>query len=202
MTKQEALILLGATEDNFEEVVMNSIFEHKQFLLKSVITPPVFKTRARKIATINEAFKFLRGESSVSPITLLSLDHLVLKDRSTDSLLTFYRAYENLMSQLKLKFMQNNDPFAVSNACDQLADLENKKLHEIASATEEIEISSLIEVKISEFVNSGEVIKELKIANNTLITTDNIISFPTFGKDISRSRKYVNFTNLKNKENA
>ncbi len=198
MTKQEALILLGADENNFEDVVLTSIFEHKQFLLKSVITPQVFKTRARKIATINEAYKFLKNEKLNENQAEINFDELLFSDLTTTELLRFYRDYEKLMSATKLKFMQNNDPHVVSSSCLELSHLEHQKLMTIFDATRDLKINSLEEVKISDFVNSGEIIKELKSCEAREITNEILISLPTFIKDISRSRKYANFTKLKN----
>jgi hypothetical protein len=202
VTRQEALILLGAEESNYEDVVITSIFEHKQFLLKSVITPQVFKTRARKLSVISEAFKFLNNETTEVPHTQLSFTDLILEDLSIKSLLTFYRQYENIMSNLKLKFMQDNDPAVVSNSCIDLSELEHQKLITVSNATNSLLINSLTEIKISEFVNSGEIRKELNNSNDWQISQENIISFPTFIKDVSRSRKYANFTNQKNITNA
>lgn len=201
MTKQEALILIGAEESNFEEIVIQQIFEHKQFLLKSAITPQVFRTRAKKIATINEAYKFLIGKSDAIRENV-DLSSLYLDEVSTEALLTFYRNYESLMSQFKLSFMQLNDPFEVSYFCHQLANLEHQKLLQINDATLSVKINLLEDVKISDFVNSGEVIKELKATDFDQIGTDNIINFPSFVKDICRSRKYANFTKLKEEKNA
>jgi hypothetical protein len=202
VTKQEALILLGADENNFEDAVLISIFEHKQFILKSVITPQVFKTRARKITTLNEALKFLKNEEVIEHPNNTNFDCIQLLNLNVQNLLLFYRNYERIMSEIKLKFMQNNDPGIVSASCLALSELEHLKLITIASATSDLTINSLIEVKISEFVNSGEIIKELKNIDHLAVTNENLTLLPTFSKDICRSRKYANFTQLKNLKNA
>jgi hypothetical protein len=202
VTRQEALILLNAEEDNFKDVVLSSIFEHKQFLLKSVITPQVFKTRARKLSVINEAYKFLLDYPIEEIQSKTNFDNIKIENLKINSLLSFYRNYENTMSQLKLKFMQNHDPAFVSHSCTELSELEHQKLISISIATISISINSLIEIKISEFVNSGEIIKELKRSTDKEITKENIIFYPTLIKDISRSRKYANFTTQKNLKDA
>ncbi len=201
MTRQEALILIGAEEADFEEIVIHQIFEHKQFLLKSAITPQVFRTRAKKIAILNEGYKFLIGKSDTIRENV-ELKTLHIENISIEALLTFYRNYESLMSQFKLSFMQLNDPYEVSYFCHQLANLEHQKLLQINDATLSIKINSLMDVKISDFVNSGEVINELKSTESGQIATDNIINFPSLLKDSCMSRKYANFTKLKEEKNA
>lgn len=202
MTTKEALIILNTDIENYQEVVLEKIFEHKQFLLKSSITPQVFMTRAKKLNLISDAYQTLNSECGVAVLSKkieFPTIELPIVYLSKQSLLDFYRTYESIMSQLKLILMQSNEPHVVAEACGQLALLEASKLNKIAILTNEWEIED--EVKISDFVNSGLIIKELKEFKDEYINLKSLNSLPTFKKEVVRSKKYHNFTLSKeNKE--
>lgn len=202
MTTKEALILLNTDLENYEEVVLEKLFEHKQFLLKSSITPQVFKTRAQKLKIIGEAFEVLNNElghktnSNKKEFPIVELPKI---DFTKSSLLIFYRVYESNMSQLKLVLMQSIEPNIVAEACLKLAILEDDKLNKIAIFSQEWQVED--EVKISDFVNSGLIIKELKDCRENFIDLKILNSLPTFKKEVVKSKKYHNFTLSKeNKE--
>lgn len=202
MTTKEALIILNTDIENYQEVVLEKIFEHKQFLLKSSITPQVFTTRSKKLSLISDAYHTLNKELGTN-ITSKKIEFPTIELPKVDlkkvSLLDFYRTYESIMSQMKLILMQNNEPQIVAEACGQLALLEASKLNEIAILTQEWEVED--EVKISDFVNSGLILKELKDFNEEGIDIKKLNSLPTFKKEVVKSKKYHNFTLSKeNKE--
>ena len=202
MTKEEAYSIIGGTEHDFHEVVLESLFQHKQFLLKSVITPPVFQTRARKIAVLNEAYCVING-TNIEELPFQDFStQLIINDLKSDSLLAFYRNYEKLISDSKLQFMQNNDPMLVAHYCFEIANIEDLKLHTIYNSFSNFDLTLDEEVKISDFVNSGSIIKELVECKLVSITESNIELIPTLRKDVIRSKKYVTFTRLKKNKDA
>jgi hypothetical protein len=194
VNKQEALVILGATETNFQEVVLQKLFEHKQFLLKSVITPQVFRTRARKIAAISEAYLFLLNDKTDFSNEETDYSLPILNELTNSSLIAFYRSYEHIISKLKLGLMQNNDPHFVAFFCDKIADVEHEKLITLSRNTEKLIIEKIDDVKISDFINSGTIIKELLSCEILELNNKTLTNFPTLQKDIIRSKKYANFT--------
>ncbi|MFT7155528.1 MAG: hypothetical protein ACI8Q1_000529 [Parvicella sp.] len=196
MTNSEALVYLNCEEDKWEDVVVNSVFEHKQFLLKSITTPPVFLKRSEKLMQLQLASNAL-SDSIFLPEEEEKIE-LELNSVSKSSILNFYRSYETLMSKYKLGLMRTVIPGEASYFVRHLALLEDRKL--IALSTyKSLTALSLEEVKISDFVNSGEVMHEIKSKETDEITAKNIASYPNFQKDILRSVKYANFIAAKRK---
>lgn len=196
MTNSEALVYLNCEEDKWEDVVVNSVFEHKQFLLKSITTPPVFLKRSEKLMQLQLASNAL-SDSIFLPEEEEKIE-LELNSVSKSSILNFYRSYETLMSKYKLGLMRTVVPGEASYFVRHLALLEDRKLIAL-SAYKSLTALSLEEVKISDFVNSGEVMHEIKSKETDEITEKNIASYPNFQKDILRSVKYANFIAAKRK---
>ncbi len=191
MNSTEALIQLNCTFQNWEEQAMELVFEQKQYLLKSAVTPPIFTKRAERLMRIQEACDCL--SDSLFTLPNQQIINLPQIEPKYASLLVFYRAYEQQLSYFKLQMMQNLEPGMVSYWVKNLAQLENDKLIALSSLREAYHEEHLDLVKLSEFVNSGEVIKEL-LKNEyksefqiTLQQTPNLL------KDVARSIKYVNF---------
>jgi hypothetical protein len=197
MTKSEALAYLNCEEDNWEDVIVNAVFEHKKFLLKSITTPPVFKKRSDKLMQLQMASDSLSGTTFEN--NELEKAELILENLASLSILNFYRRYEEAMSTYKLGLMRTLVPGEASQFTRSLAMLEDKKLMAL-SIFKSLAALSLEEVKISDFVNSGEVMHELKSKETEIISTENIASYPNFQKDILRSIKYANFIASKNKK--
>ena len=202
MTKAEAYSIIGGTEIDYQDKVISSIFEHKQFLLKSVITPQVFRTRARKFSVLNEAYCSIKGVESQEKSFQNFSSQLNIDVLNSQNLIQFYRSYEQLISENKLLFMQNNDPFFVAHYCHEIANIEDLKLITLSTCFTTFQVNNSEDVKISEYVNSGGIIKELLESSIEIITDSNLLELPTLMKDIIRSKKYVNFTELKKNKDA
>jgi len=191
MNSTEALLQLNCVQENWEETAMELVFEQKQYLLKSGVTPQIFFKRAERLIRIQEACDCLSQSTFTYPEDQdIELPIIV---GSTSSLLLFYRAYEALMSKYKLQMMQNLEPGFVGYWIKQLALLEHEKLNNLQSLGVLVPDKDLETVKLSDFVNSGEVIKELKTQKEHDIVRNSLEAVPNLKKDVVRSIKYASF---------
>lgn len=195
MNKIEALTLIGVQEsDNWQDELDNKVFEIKQFILKSYHTPQVCWARSNKLIKLYEAESFLLGKPFDESETLN--DHILAFEIGTHltvDLIKAYRNFESILSQLKLSFLQEASIKESAIALKKMGDLEHNKLSSLAHLAFLLNVTDT-QFKISTFVNSGEIIRELMNFENQALTEVVIQQMPNFSTELAKSLNYINFT--------
>jgi hypothetical protein len=195
MNKVEALALIGTQEsENWQEDLELKVFEIKQFILKSYHTPQVCWARSKKLLKMAEAETFLLGiddqeialNEDVS--LLFEIKSLVISD-----ILNAYRLFESRLSQIKLSLLKSTTVHSAAIALKNLGDLEHHKLNSLAQLAQQFNITDT-PFKLSTFVNSGEIIRELLIHEQKDISESLIQQLPNFSTELVKSLNYINFT--------
>lgn len=192
MEENEAIAILGGRPNEVEEFVTQEVFEFKTKLLMGGILPSVFRKRAEKLKLMSDALIALGFELEVSPVQLSPLQ---LVSPKKEDLLQLYRSFEQQMSQFKLILMQAIHPNVVAEILLHLAELEHQKLLLIYQVLGHL--SSDDSVKMSDYINSGEIIFELKRSNQEIINNTFLNAAPWLKKEISKSAKYYKFVSEK-----
>ncbi|CAG5076863.1 hypothetical protein [Parvicella tangerina] len=194
MTHEEAISYLGGHEDHVEEFITQEVFDLKTKLLKGTLVPQVLKKKAEKLSLLAEALVVLDFEDE-------SLDQqafdLTLIDASVGQILDFYRQYEKHSSQLKLQLMQAFHPRIVAQLLNLLAELENTKFRLLFNHFNQHEPDT--STKLSDYIDSGIIISELKSIDSSIDLTTNLDAVPSLKKEINKSIKYCKFVDEKNK---
>lgn len=192
MTSTEAISYLGGDEDHVEEYVTQEVFELKTNLLKGTIVPQVMIKKAEKLALMADALVTLGFEDE-------HLDHLntelLIRGNSADHLIHFFRKYEEYMSILKLKLMQAFHPRVVSQILLRLSELETQKFRLLYRTFSNFKAEDAS--KLSEHIDSGLIISELKSTALDNDVVSDLNSFPTLKKEINKSFKYCKFVDSK-----
>lgn len=192
MTEQEAISFLGGDEEQVDEFVTQEVFDLKTNLLKGAIVPQVVFKKAEKLDRMADALAALGYEDERSD----SIDiQLVLFTSLAEDLVHFYRDFEQKMSQLKLRLMQSFHPRITAQILVQMAELEANKLICLADIFNR-SISSE-DVKLSDYVDSGIILSELKQLPDSFDLLEDFDSFPTFKKEVDKSIKYCKFVEAK-----
>lgn len=195
MSEQEAIAILGGDENSVEEFVTEKVFSLKTSLLRGVIIPSVFRKKAEKMSLVADSLVTLGFEDENYGKTI---EDPVLRSNKLIDLLEFYRTYETILSSLKLDLMQAFHPRIISKIIERLAHLEHQRLIRLAENFEHTELDP--NVKLSDFINTGEIIAEIK---NHLkldkVEVGEIQNGTELKKEISKSLKYYNF--VRSKEN-
>jgi hypothetical protein len=195
MNKVEALTLIGTQEpDNWQDELELKVFEIKQFILKSYHTPQVCWARSKKLSKMAEAENFLLGiafqelDSTYEDALLFELTSL-----NVSELLSAYRQFESKLSQLKLSFLQSSTAYSAAVALKSLGDLEHHKLNSLAQLAQQLLVTDT-PFKLSTFVNSGEIIRELLAHEQEILNASLIQQLPNFSTELVKSLNYINFT--------
>jgi hypothetical protein len=190
MTRSEAIIHLGGDEGHIDEFVTQEVFDLKTKLLKGALVPQVMTKKAEKLHTMADALIVFGYEEEAAP----DFD-LVLPDTLTlvEDLIGFYRVYEQKLSALKLQLMQAFHPRIIASTLSLMASLEGKKYQILANRFEQEDL----DVKLSEHVDSGVILSELKSAASGDNLSGSLSQFPTLKKEISKSFKYCKFVEAK-----
>lgn len=192
MTEQEAISFLGGDEDHVDEFVTQEVFDLKTNLLKGAIVPQVVTKKAEKLDRMADALAALGYEDERSEAININLE---LSSTLAKDLVHFYRDFEQKMSQLKLRLMQSFHPRITSQILMQLAELEANKF--ICLANLFANISNSEEIKLSEYIDSGVILSELKQLPESTDLLQDADSFPTLKKEIDKSAKYCKFVEAK-----
>lgn len=195
MNKVEALTLIGSQEtDNWQVELELNVFEIKQFILKSYHTPQVCWARSKKLLKMAEAENFLLG-IAFKELDSTDEDNLLfeLTSLNVNELLNAYRQFELNLSQLKLTFLQSSTAYSAAIALKRLGDLEHNKLNSLAQLAQQLSITDT-PFKLSTFVNSGEIIRELLAHEQKLLNESLIQQLPNFSTELVKSLNYINFT--------
>ncbi|MCB9195621.1 MAG: hypothetical protein H6600_06000 [Flavobacteriales bacterium] len=192
MTKEEAITYLGGNEQQVEEFLTQHIFELKSNQLKSTILPQVLYKKSDKLFNMAEALTELGYEDEQFDY---KTNNLILKSASRDDLISFFRSYEQELSRLKLYLMNAYHPRIVGQILKALADLESSKWTELNQRLGDLSINE--EVKLSEYVDSGMIILELRNTKEDFDPSAQLDQLSTFKKEIGKSVKYCKFTESK-----
>jgi hypothetical protein len=195
MNKVEALTLIGTQEpDNWQDELELKVFEIKQFILKSYHTPQVCWARSNKLLKMAEAENFLLG-IAFQELDSTDEDALLFEITSLNvsELLNAYRKFESKLSQLKLSFLQSSTAYSAAVALKSLGDLEHHKLNSLAQLAQQLLVTDT-PFKLSTFVNSGEIIRELLAHEQEILNASLIQQLPNFSTELVKSLNYINFT--------
>lgn len=192
MTQEQALSILGGDENQVDEYVTQTVFDLKTNLLKGSIVPQVLRKKAEKQNFMAQALMAMGYEEEELVIEPFELPETTSK---SDVLVEFYRSYEKQQSRLKLMLMNAHHPSVISKIMILLADLEEQKLLKIALNFEDLSLED--DVKISDFIDSGNIINELKNSDGTILISKMDDQFPTLKKEIAKSLKYYKFVQQK-----
>ncbi len=195
MNKVEALTLIGTQEpDNWQDELELKVFEIKQFILKSYHTPQVCWARSKKLLKMAEAENFLLG-IAFQELDATDEDALLfeLTSLNVSELLNAYRQFESRLSQLKLSLLQSTTVHSAAIPLKNLGDLEHHKLNSLAQLAQQFTVTDS-QLKLSTFVNSGEIIRELLAHEQEILNASLIQQLPNFSTELVKSLNYINFT--------
>jgi hypothetical protein len=191
MTKQEALLYLSTTEENWEEDLELLIFNLKKDLFRRVLIPKLLVKKAEKVAVWQAAAHALRGESSTevlkSTIELPSGDLF-----KKEPLIELYRSFETQLIQLQLKLSQSLVPKQVAETIYKIAALEAGRQKALLPLAQKLltGTESTFEVKISEDAQTGVILSELKqLIKEEFKEKKDLLLLPNFEKDLQRILK-------------
>jgi hypothetical protein len=193
MNNQEALTLIGArAEETWEEDLVNQLFEIKQFILKTYHTPQVCWSRSKKLQKLSEAQAFL--SHSQPPSEIVSKDFQFITNYATfGEIIKAYRNFEQRLSKLKLDFLNAKDVHSAAQLLSDLGYLEHQRLIDLTQLAHQLNWT-LSDIKLSSFVNSGEIIRELLPFEKDSIIFEKVTLMPIFSTELSKSLNYSNFT--------
>lgn len=113
MTLEDAEFLLGTSD--FEEVYEEKVFEIKQFFVSQIIHPKLFKSRLKKLQSLNEAFEKLGGE-----LVSLESQKLIV---SGSTIVEVFDDYQKKLGELKRDLMLTADGQRIYSVVNQMIDL-------------------------------------------------------------------------------
>lgn len=192
MTKEEAISILGGGETQIEEFVTQEVFDLKTNLLKGALVPQVLFKKADKLCVIADALEAV-GFEDEKPTLIESI--LNSEMVSSDHLISFYRTYESELSLVKLGLMRAFHPRIVAGILFQLGKLEEQRLLALANC---FSIGTdAPSVKLSDVVDSGVILQELKKAKKITLKELDLNLYPTLQQDVVKSIKYLKFVEAK-----
>jgi hypothetical protein len=196
MNKQEALLLLGVSDENdWKDHLAHQVFEIKQFVLKSYHPPAVLLAKSKKIVKWVEAASFLTENTPTTLLNHISAEKLPQLTTAVEDLLRFYRTYEHLLTSLKLQLLQTGDPYTAAQILENLAHIEENRHFNLAELCHLCQLTPRpTDVKLSEFVNSGEIVRSLLPHQNKLLTKALVYELPLLNRELDKSVKFSNFT--------
>ena len=116
-----------------------------------------------------------------------------LTSLNVSELLSAYRQFELNLSQLKLSFLQSSTAYSAAVALKSLGDLEHHKLNSLAQLAQQFTVTDS-QLKLSTFVNTGEIIRELLAHEHEILNASLIQQLPNFSTELVKSLNYINFT--------
>jgi hypothetical protein len=196
MTKQEALLLLGAADEHvWEDHLMQQVFDIKQFILKTYHAPTVLRGKAKKLTQWAKAASVLTSAQD-SPLFDLSIStDLPQPSPFVQNLIEFYRTYEKLLSTLKFQLLQTNDPYTSAMLVEKMSIAEESRLMKLYDLALVANLKPLpTDVKLSEFINTGEIVRLLLPCQNKQLTQSLLDELPLLNRELDKSLKFSNFT--------
>ena len=99
MTKKEALIVLGASEneDELSDFLEDALFEIKQFILSKPLVSKLIAGQIKKLEKLSEAVQILNIDTR--NISFLKEESFYLQ--SKESILSIFNSFESKKAQLK-----------------------------------------------------------------------------------------------------
>jgi hypothetical protein len=191
MTKQEALMYLNSSEENWKEDLELLIFELKKDLFRRVLIPKLLVKKAEKVAVWYEASQVLR-EEDVKKINDPVIELIGSNLTEPNNLIQFYRSFESLLMQQQLKLSQSLEPKIVAETITVIADLEFRRQKALLPLAKNLfkNFDNTFEVKISEDAQTGVIISELKQFDKKEFTEKkDLLLLPNFEKDLQRILK-------------
>lgn len=192
MTVQEAISFLGGDDTKIDEFVTQQVFALKSNLLKGSLVPMVLKKKAEKLSRMTDALIVLGYENEHFSNSYSAIE---LPAFNATELIRFYRDFEQKMSLLKLKLMQSFHPGVVAGILLQMADLESSRLVNIYKFSNHLNL--IEEVKLSDHIDTGSILTELKTTNTHEDLYKQLDHLPTLKKEINKSFKYCKFVEAK-----
>lgn len=193
MNREEALVLLNASEDTWEEDIDQIVFDYKKFIFQNNIIPKLYNAKIKRLSLINEAVGVLKGGDELNVIEPhIHANHPI---NNLVDLIDFYRDYEQTISKLKGEVNKAN---SVSNLIEGMVSLKNReedRMNDLYPLAEILQLSpdSVKEIKISDWISTGKVlseIKELKEDGESILTKEIIESTSYLQSDLKRIIKY------------
>ncbi len=195
MTKQEALAIINADEENWEEALSQKIFEIKNNVLRAVLIPKIVSKKVKEVNQLLQAERVLGGERETNQTKTIDLC-LQLKSNKVSDVIDLYREYEQKLMQLKLRLTQSFYPEELIQVLESLAVLEENRQKALLSLASELVLGNPLQVKISEDAHTGEILSELKrLEKNKRLEKKDVFSLSYFEKDLLRIVKYSTFRN-------
>jgi hypothetical protein len=196
MTRQEALLLIGNTDESkWKDELAEQVFAIKQFVLKSYHAPAVLRAKAKKMDQWAKAADLLDSKYSSTGNEVVGSTELPSLTLQMDDLLLFYRTYEQSLSLFKLWLLQTIDLYSSATLLENMAILEENKLAYLFNWCQSYKITPLpTDVKLSEFINSGEIIRSLLPYQNNTIESALLNELSLLNRELDKSVKFSNFT--------
>lgn len=190
MKREEALMLLAANDENWQDRVEQIVFEYKNFVFQNSIVVKVYNAKLKKLVVLNEAYKCLQKEEMIS----LS-DHFESpfeKNETVADFLKYFRTYEQEISSAKREMSMAETIAEVIQGMKRLKNIEETYEEGLYSYAQTLVISEdeILEIKISEWINSGKIIGELmSFDENKRVSTKEILATEYLRKELKRIYK-------------
>lgn len=190
MTKTEALMYLGADEDNWEEILELNLFNLKKNIFNKIIIPKVILKKSEKAYLwYNAECLLLNHHPQKLEKNNIKFDKI--EDGNINLLINLYRSYENKLTYLQLKLSQSYDTKEVAELLMNIAKLEMSRQKAILPiAVFFKEYLKPLDIKLTDEINTGVIISELKQFKKELITEKkDLLLLPNFEKDLKKILK-------------
>jgi hypothetical protein len=186
MTEKEALIVLGASEneDDLSDFLEDALFEIKQFILSKPLISKLVDGQIKKLEKLSEAVQILNIDARNSSF----LKEESFYQHSNESILSIFNSFESKKAQLKQMLVSVVSPSDMINIISQLIKLQE----EYSSCWPLLEVKEEEGVIISKEPDAMELLEEIKkmSAEGTLafqqlaqISLDN---YPTIKQEMKR----------------
>jgi hypothetical protein len=196
MTQQEALAIVGISDENlWEEQLVQHVFEMKQFVLKAYHAPAVLRAKSKKAFQWAEAESILKNSYFMRSNRSETYPSLPPLTPNISDLIIFYRTFESALSNLKMQLLQATETLKTAEILELLAVIEENRLTHLSQLTEQFRLyPTPTDVKLSEFINSGEIVRTLLPYENKLLTQSLLLEQPLLNRELDKSLKFSNFT--------
>lgn len=163
MTIEEADFILS--NDEFEEIYDEKLFELKQFFVSRLIHPKLFNSRLAKLKTLNEAFSLKGGKFE-------SFDVIDIKVEGQE-VLNVFNSYSEGIGKIRTLILRSNNGREVDFLVTQLISLTNN----YASKWEESNLIADELTKVSEQFDPMDIYNEIVRQNSKgIVAFDQLIN--------------------------
>ena len=184
MTEQEALVYLNTTKDNWQEAIESLVFELKKDIFRRALVAPLLLKKAEKVKQWAEAKKALESKK-IERNLQKTIKLPPLSDAKKETLISLYRSYEKELMQIKLELSKTLDPIEVAFFIQKMGELELERQKIILPLAQKIIQEPYWEVKISEVVETGIILSELKQFEKEDVTSKkDLFLLPNFERDL------------------